>query len=50
MAYTANVVKDDHSICYEIGMNDILTKPIDEEQLAAVVANGCRRPGVRRTR
>jgi len=33
IAVTANVMRDDKQACFDVGMNDILTKPIDEQRL-----------------
>jgi CheY-like chemotaxis protein len=33
IAMTANAVKDQIERCYKVGMNDVITKPIDEDEL-----------------
>ncbi|GGG06764.1 response regulator [Paenibacillus abyssi] len=37
IALTANVIQKDHDHYLEIGMNDVITKPIHEERLVAVL-------------
>lgn len=37
IALTANVMKQDHEKCLEIGMNDILTKPVEIVRLSEVL-------------
>jgi len=38
VAMTANATRADRAACLEVGMNDHLTKPVDQGELAAVVA------------
>jgi len=38
IALTANALKGDRERCLEAGMNDYITKPIDSEELAALLA------------
>ena len=37
VAMTANVMQEDRQRCFDAGMNDFVTKPIDPEQLLAVL-------------
>jgi two-component system, sensor histidine kinase and response regulator len=37
VAMTANVMQEDRQRCFDSGMNDFVTKPIDPEQLLAVL-------------
>lgn len=39
LALTANVTATDKHLCYEAGMDDFLTKPIDRELLLAKIAS-----------
>lgn len=34
VAITASVIKEEHDKCYQAGMNDVLTKPIDFEEMS----------------
>ena len=34
---TANVMQEDRQRCLEAGMNDFVTKPVDPDQLLAVL-------------
>lgn len=38
IAMTANTMKNDHDTYYRIGFNDIITKPIDVENMFAIIA------------
>lgn len=44
VAVTANAMKDDDEKCIQAGMNDYISKPIDNELLALKVAQWIRRP------
>ena len=37
IAMTANAFKETKEMCFEVGMNDFITKPINDEDLSAVV-------------
>jgi CheY-like chemotaxis protein len=37
IALTANAMKEDRDICIEAGMDDYLSKPIDQELLASLL-------------
>ncbi len=37
IAMTANALKQTKEKCFEVGMDDFVTKPIDDEQLAVVI-------------
>jgi CheY-like chemotaxis protein len=37
VAMTANVMQEDRQRCFEAGMNDFVTKPVDPDQLLAVL-------------
>ncbi|MCB1320986.1 MAG: response regulator, partial [Leptospiraceae bacterium] len=37
VALTADDIKEDLDLCLNVGMNDVLTKPVDLEQLAAML-------------
>ncbi|WFR62870.1 response regulator [Paenibacillus amylolyticus] len=50
IALTANGLKKDHELYLEAGMNAILTKPIDEEQLADMLATWIDLKGIRKIR
>ncbi|MGQ8365851.1 response regulator [Glaciecola sp. 1036] len=41
VALTANVLPEDQQRCIEAGMNDVLTKPVEEEQLAQMLRKWC---------
>jgi CheY-like chemotaxis protein len=42
VAMTANVMLEDRQRCFEAGMNDFVAKPIDPDQLLAVLARWIR--------
>jgi CheY-like chemotaxis protein len=44
VALTANAYRDDHIHCFEAGMDAVLTKPIDPEQLLATLLTLVGRP------
>lgn len=35
IAMTASVIKEEHDYCYTVGMNGVITKPIDQSEMAA---------------
>ncbi|WP_246628179.1 response regulator [Paenibacillus oenotherae] len=50
VALTANIIREDHDRYIQLGMNDVLTKPIQPERMLQVItrwlsAGGERRPG-----
>ncbi|MBN2983474.1 response regulator [Cohnella algarum] len=45
IAMTANVVQEDLQKCFQAGMNDVVTKPIEPEELFAAVERGLRAAG-----
>ncbi|SFI74508.1 PAS domain S-box-containing protein [Paenibacillus sp. UNC496MF] len=44
IALTANIMREDHDRYMQLGMNDVLTKPIDPEELTAAIGKWLR-PG-----
>ncbi|MCQ6562471.1 response regulator [Paenibacillus mendelii] len=42
VALTANVIREDHERYMQLGMNDVLTKPIDEEKMFQVIVKWLR--------
>ncbi|UVI30836.1 response regulator [Paenibacillus spongiae] len=42
VALTANVIREDHERYMQLGMNDVLTKPIDEEKMLQVIVKWLR--------
>jgi CheY-like chemotaxis protein len=47
VALTADAVKSDSEKCLAIGMDDYLCKPVDPDQIEAVIAKLCRQPFTR---
>ncbi|MFD0711940.1 response regulator [Paenibacillus sp. GCM10027626] len=45
IALTANVIRQDHERYIQLGMNDVLTKPIDAEKMHQVIDKWIRRGG-----
>ena len=37
IALTANALSNDRDLCYSVGMNDFLTKPVRKQQLAEMI-------------
>ncbi|RAV20141.1 response regulator [Paenibacillus contaminans] len=46
IAMTANMMKEDHEAYYRIGINDVITKPIDVGYMFAVIAKWLRQDAV----
>ncbi len=44
IAVTASIVPDDHHRCQQVGMNQVITKPIEPEQIRQALARWCPRP------
>ncbi|WP_051885411.1 PAS domain-containing protein [Lysobacter antibioticus] len=44
VAMTASAMQEDRERCFDAGMNDFVTKPIDPDRLLAVLARWIRRP------
>lgn len=47
IAMTANVLPSDRAQCAAVGMNDFLSKPVDLEEMVAVLLKWCRPPSLR---
>src|SRR4030095_939472 len=41
VAVTASVSKADHERCHQVGMNQVITKPIDPDDIRTALARGC---------
>ena len=41
IAFTANAFESDKQTCLEAGMNDYLTKPINQDKLKAIIKTYC---------
>lgn len=41
VAVTASVAKEDHDRCRLVGMNQIITKPVDPDEIRAVLSRWC---------
>jgi CheY-like chemotaxis protein len=44
IAVTASIVKSDHERCRQVGMDSILTKPVDPEEIRTALSRLSRRP------
>ncbi|MGE5702549.1 MAG: response regulator [Clostridia bacterium] len=42
IAMTASVIKEEHQKCYMVGMNDVMTKPVDVNELFTTIGNWLR--------
>lgn len=43
VAVTASICREDHERCLRVGMNQVLTKPVNPEDIAAALDRWCRR-------
>lgn len=46
IAVTASVLKADHDRCRQVGMDQIITKPVDPDEIRAALVRWCRRTPV----
>jgi CheY-like chemotaxis protein len=44
IAVTASVLKEDHERCHQVGMNQVITKPIDPDDIRAALNRWCHSP------
>ncbi len=45
IAVTASIVPEDHRRCHQSGMNQVITKPVEPEEIRRALSRWCRRAG-----